>query len=268
MSSSSPLYDVYSSSLRSRRHPQKVSGIKQRIRGSKFNEHFNQAQLFYNSLSPHEKTHLINAFSFELSHCDDPVVYETYTKVLNNIDMDLAKTVAKNVNGVIPDTPARENHGKSTPTLSQAYYAPKKPTIATRRIAILLADGFNHTEVQAVRAALASAKAVNFIIGPRRGKIYAAGQTLGSGDGIVADHHFEGQRSTLFDAIFIPSGAEHVKTLLANGRAVHWVKEAFGHCKAIGAIGEGSLDCHQVVSFSNSECLTSCDVRTTFFGST
>ena len=220
-------------------YPQEVSGMKQRMRGSKFNEHFKQAQLFYNSLSPYEQAHLIDAISFELSHCNDQVVYETYTKVLNNIDFNLAKTVAMRVNGVVPEAPLRENHGKSSPTLSQSYYHPKKPTIASRRVAILVADGFSATEMEAVRAALYSASAVSFIIGPRRGKVYHAGQTVGVGEGVIADHSFEGQRSTLFDAIFIPPGEEHVRTLAATGRAVHWVREAFGHCKAIGAIGEG-----------------------------
>jgi len=27
--------------------------------------------------------------------------------------------------------------------------------------------------------------------------------------------------------------------LMKNGRALHWIKEAFGHCKTIGAIGDG-----------------------------
>ncbi|CAL1696356.1 unnamed protein product [Somion occarium] len=94
-------------------YPQKVSGIKQRLRAPKFQEHYNQAQLFYNSLQPYEKSHLISAISFELSHCDDPVVYETYTQVLNNIDFDLAKQVAINVGGVVPDKSARPNHGES-----------------------------------------------------------------------------------------------------------------------------------------------------------
>ncbi|KAG9314601.1 hypothetical protein JVU11DRAFT_5404 [Chiua virens] len=60
------------------------------------------------------------------------------------------------------------------------------------------------------------------------------------GDGVFADHHFEGQRSTLFDAIYIPSGKEHVRALAKNGRAIHWVREAFGHCKSIAAVGEGT----------------------------
>ncbi|KDR81875.1 hypothetical protein GALMADRAFT_221752 [Galerina marginata CBS 339.88] len=219
-------------------YKQKIVGMKQRTRGAKFQEHFNQAQLFYNSLSPYEKSHLISAISFELSHCDDQRVYETYTKILNNIDYDLAKLVAQNVNGIIPDKPARQNHGKIEPSLSQLQFAPKKPTIATRRIAVLVADGFNKAEVEAVCATLTGEKATTWIIGPRRGKIYAEGQTFGSGDGLFADHHYEGQRSTLFDAIYIPSGSAHTKSLATNGRAVHWIREAFGHCKAIGAIGD------------------------------
>lgn len=215
-----------------------VEGIKKRVRTPKFQEHYNQAQLFYNSLAPHEKSHLIEALSFELDHCDDPAVYEGYTKLLNNIDFELAKTVATNVGGVVPDKPVRANHGKKSASLSQLYYAPKQPTIASRRIAILISDGFNATEVHAVRGALASAGAVNFVIGARRGVIKAG---AGLGESIKADHHFEGQRSTMFDAVFVPSGAEHAKSLASNGRVVHWVREAFGHCKVIGAIGEGEL---------------------------
>jgi len=217
-------------------YPQKVVGMKKRVRGSKFQEHFNQAQLFYNSLTPVEKLHLTSALCFELSHCDDPEIYRRYTEILNQIDFELAKTVAMKINGVVPDAPGRRNHGQSSPQLSQLYYAPKSPIIASRRIAVLVADGFNETEVQGVRAALSSANALTFIVGPRRGKVLPAEE---GGEGLVADHHWEGQRSTLFDAVFIPSGARHVQALSDNGRAVHWVEEAFGHCKAIGAIGEG-----------------------------
>lgn len=149
--------------------------------------------------------------------------------------------MAKNVNGPVPEKPARINHGKKDQSLSQLYYAPKTPTIASRRIAVLITDGFNLTEVEAVRAALGSAKATTWVIGPRRAKIHSEGGNIISGAGMVADHHFESQRSTLFDAIYIPSGAEHAKNLATNGRAVHWIREAFGHCKAIGAIGDGEL---------------------------
>ncbi|KAF6764798.1 catalase [Ephemerocybe angulata] len=218
---------------------EKVIGMKQRVRTPKFQEHYNQAQMFYNSLKPHEKQHIIEAFSFELSHCDDERVYKRYTDLLNEIDFDLAKTVAMKVNGTIPDAPSREKYPKTDETLSQLHFAPKTPTIASRRIAILIADGFNVVEVTAVRAMIAGAKATCWIIGPRRGKIYSAGQSIGIGTGLVADHHFEDQRSTMYDAVYIPSGVEHAKTLKKSGRAIHWIREAFAHCKAIGAIGEG-----------------------------
>ena len=216
-----------------------MAGIKQRIRSAKFQEHFNQAEFFYNSLSPYEKEHLKSAISFELSHCDDKQVYETYTKVLNKISVEMANIVAFKVNGVISEINDREFHGKSTPTLSQVYYAPKTPTIATRRIAILIEDGFNMGEVLAIRAMLSSGKAISYLIGPHRNMVYGANEIIGTGAGLVADHHFEGQRSTMFDAILIPSGEEHSKNLIKNGRVIHWIREAFGHCKIIGAIAEG-----------------------------
>ena len=222
-------------SLRS--YPQKVDGVKQRYRGEKFNEHYNQAQLFYNSLTEYEKAHIVSAISFELSHCDDPVVYESYTKVLNNVDFELTKKVAEKVGGVMPDAPARPNHGKKSASLSQLYYKPKEPTIKSRRIAILLGDGYDLAEVEGLRAAIKAGSATSWVIGPRRGRVYPKG-VKGGDVGVWADHHFEGQRSTMFDAVIVPSG-EHAGTLMKMGRAVHWIREAFGHCKAIGALGEG-----------------------------
>ncbi|KAF8626349.1 hypothetical protein AX15_005006 [Amanita polypyramis BW_CC] len=217
---------------------QKVGGMKQRIRGVKFQEHFNQAELFYNSLTPYEREHLKSAIAFELSHCDDKQVHETYIKILNEISLEMADFVSFKVGGVVSESAERECHKKSSPTLSQAYYAPKSPMIATRRVAILIEDGFNMPEVQTIRTTLASAKVISRLIGPRQGKIFAAGESVGSGEGLVADHHFEGQRSTMFDAVLIPSGEEHANALTKTGRVIHWIREAFGHCKVIGAIGE------------------------------
>ncbi|KAF5392730.1 hypothetical protein D9757_000999 [Collybiopsis confluens] len=228
---------------------QKLAGIKQRIRTPKFQEHFNQAQLFVNSLAPHERAHMIAAFSFELSHCDDPVVYETYTKLLNNIDFDLAKEVAANVGGIVPDKPGRPNNGKKSFGLSQLDFAPQKPTVKSRRVAILLADGVDASGVLVMKAGLKAGGAVPYVIAPRRGNI----STSGGGENVWADHHFDGQRSTMFDAIYIPNGNElYGKTLRANGQLMHWILEAFGHCKTIAGIGEGS----KTIAFTLSHFLT------------
>jgi catalase len=250
----------------SRRFPHKIVGIKQRVRGAKFQEHYNQAQMFYNSMAPHEKAHMVAAFSFELAHCDDPVVYELYTKLLNNVDFELAKQVAINVGGVLPEQPARANPGHKT-RVSQTAFVPEKPTVAGRRIAILVGDGFNLAEVEGLKALILSYSANPYVIGPRRGKVYAAGERVGgAGAHVVTQHHFEDQRSTLFDAIVVPSGA-HAQKLAEIGRAVHWVREAFGHCKAIGAIGEGVLflrDAAQLPGVQYAQDLSSSAVTTSY----
>jgi catalase len=208
--------------------------MKLRTRAPKFQEHFNQTELFYNSLSPVEKKHLTEAISFELDHCDDLVVNKNAILLLNEIDHEVAKAVAINVGGDIPPKPKRDSHKKRAVRISQMEFAPEKPLIKSRRIAILIDDGFEKDAVEGLRAAMKLGSATTFIIGPRRGVISSA-----TGSSVMADHHFEGQRSTLFDALFIAPGSGSAEKLRKNGRVIHWVREAFGHCKTIGALGEG-----------------------------
>ncbi len=220
--------------------PEKVAGMKMRLKTKKFKDHISQAQLFYNSMAPHEKAHITAALAFELDHCDDTIVYERMVERLCDIDLDLAKAVATKVGAPIPTKAGRPNHGKKSPSLSQTSTSiqPEKPTIATRLVAILIADGYDPIAYNGVYATLKTAMAVPFTFGPRRGPVFAAGEDRSSGKGVQPDHHFEGMRSTMFDAVFIPGGS-HVETLKKNGRVVHWVREAFGHLKTIGASGEG-----------------------------
>jgi catalase len=218
-------------------YPEKIVAMKQRLHSTKFGEHFNQAQLFYNSLSEHEKAHLTAALSFELDHCDDPVVYKNLVTRLCDIDLDLAKAVAEKVGALTPTTAGRPNHGRTAKGLSQLEFTPEaqglSATIVSRTVAIIIADGFNREEYEAVKSALLAAGAFPATIGPKRQPVIPAG----AGTGVMPDHHFEGMRSTLFDSLYVPGG-DHVHTLLKQGRVVHWVREAFGHCKPIGATGE------------------------------
>jgi catalase len=47
--------------------------------------------------------------------------------------------------------------------------------------------------------------------------------------------------SVEYDAIFIPGGSESVEALKMQGDALHFVNEAFRHCKPIGATGDGVM---------------------------
>ena len=220
-------------------YPQKVAGMKVRLQSKKFREHFNQAQLFYNSMSAPEKAHITAALAFELDHCDDPIVYNRMAERLTHIDLKLAQSVAELVGAEIPQKEGRPNHGKTSRMLSQMDFPPKKPTIETRMVAILIADGYDPVAYNGIKAALTAAGALPFTIAPRRTPIFAKGEDKSTGKGVTPDHNLEGQRSTMYDSIFIPGGADSIATLRKNGRALHYVREAFGHLKAIGATGEG-----------------------------
>lgn len=218
-------------------YAQKVAGFKARARSSKFKEHFNQAQLFYNSLSEIEKSHVLAAFGFELDHCDEAIVYERLTQRLGEIDQDLAQSVADMVGGKKPEG-GRQNHGKKASGLSQMDYLPSEPIIVSRRIAIIIADGYDKVAFDAMYAAIKAQKALPFVLAPRRSAIFAEGEDPSSAKGVVPDHHLEGQRSTMFDALFVPGGSKSVETLKKTGRAVHYLREAFGHLKTVAATGE------------------------------
>ncbi|KAK4079759.1 hypothetical protein Trihar35433_864 [Trichoderma harzianum] len=248
-------------------YPERVVGIKERAKSAKFKDHFSQAQLFFNSLSEIEKSHMLAAFSFELSHCDEPIVYERLVKRLADIDLGLAQSVGKMVGGAVPDKAGQANHGKKAKGLSQMEYLPDEPIIASRRVGIIVADGYDPIAFNAIYGAIQGAKAVPLVIGTHRSETFADGESQ-SGKGIVPDHHLEGQRSTMFDALFVPGGKQAIETLSKNGRALHYIREAFGHLKAIGATGEGvllvekALQLPTVVTSSDNEAVESYGVVT------
>lgn len=248
-------------------YPERVVGIKERAKSAKFKDHFSQAQLFFNSLSEIEKSHMLAAFSFELSHCDEPIVYERLVKRLADIDLGLAQSVGKMVGGAVPDKAGQANHGKKAKGLSQMEYLPDEPIIASRRIGIIVADGYDPIAFNAIYGAIQGAKAVPLVIGTHRSETFADGESQ-SGKGIVPDHHLEGQRSTMFDALFVPGGKQAIETLSKNGRALHYIREAFGHLKPIGATGEGvllvekALQLPTVVTSSDNEAVESYGVVT------
>lgn len=213
-------------------YPAKSQGVKARQLSDKFKEHFNQAQLFYNSLSDIEKMHVSKAYSFELDHCDDEVVYKRMSERLTFIDLALAQLVAKNVGGDTPTKPSKENHGRKAKGLSQLEFQPSTPTIATRRIAILIADGFDYPAYSAMKEALQKQNAFIFTIGSHRQPV-----TSQTGEKVTPTHHFPGMRSTLFDGTFVPGG-KHIESLSKNGVAKHWITESFAHLKAVAGVNE------------------------------
>jgi len=82
-------------------------------------------------------------------------------------------------------------------------------------IAIIIGEGFNFTEYEAVKDALSPAGAFVFTIEPKRQPIKSS-----TDQGVSPDHHFEGMRSTTLDSFYIPGGS-HVSPLTKHGRVIH-----------------------------------------------
>jgi len=53
------------------------------------------------------------------------------------------------------------------------------------------------------------------------------------------DKTFLNSGSIMYDAVFVPGGARSIAALRGDGLALHFINEAFRHCKAIGAAAEG-----------------------------
>jgi len=108
-----------------------------------------------------------------------------------------------------------------------------KDTIKTRQIAILAADGVDGPSLTSVKAELEAGGAQTKIIAPRGGTISDA-----KGAPVKVDMSFLTAASVLFDAVYIPAGDKSIAALKENADAIHFINEAYRHCKAIAADGE------------------------------
>jgi catalase len=81
--------------FRSYAGPVDVQPDKMRGKGERFADHYTQATLFWNSQTETEKSHIINAFRFELSRVQTPAIRERMISGLLNVAPELAKAVGE-----------------------------------------------------------------------------------------------------------------------------------------------------------------------------
>lgn len=234
---------------------ERIDAQKIRARSASFFDHFSQATLFFNSQTEPEKLHIARALTFELGKLETPAIRERMLGLLAQVDRGLADTVAEGLGLSVPsklDKPLnmsvpggadpRKFQPKrvaqridASPTLSMVDNPNfPKDSIKTRRVAILLADGFDDAAVAEMNKALLTNGAVGKTIAPRLGVVAGA-----NGEEIKADFSFLTASSVLFDAVFIPGGDASVEALKQEPEAGEFVNEAHKHCKAIAATGSG-----------------------------
>jgi catalase len=108
------------------------------------------------------------------------------------------------------------------------------PTIATRKIAMLVADGVDGDHIAIIKAALMAAGATAELVAPTLSPIKAADGTM-----VQPDTTFLIASSVLYDAVFVPGGVQSVAALRGEGSPRHFINEAFVHCKTIAAAADG-----------------------------
>ncbi|CEG28568.1 catalase [Bacillus sp. B-jedd] len=209
-------------------YQEKIDGRKIRARSESFKDHFSQAAMFWNSMSPPEKQHIIEAFSFELGKVMSPSVRQQVVDMFANVSTELAAAFAVNIGAVPPEgnTLAAE---KSSPALSQEN---SKKSPRSRKVGVLIDNGFNGAEVKEILNSLTGKGIIpEFVSGTLNNVVGDDGTEL------PVHHTFLTADPVLFDALYVVGGKD--LTELFHQKASYFINEAFKHFKPIGATLEG-----------------------------
>ncbi|MBS1999851.1 MAG: catalase, partial [Cyanobacteria bacterium SZAS LIN-2] len=231
---------------------EKMSGNKVRDRSESFLDHFSQAKLFYNSQTDVEKQHIIEAFTFELTKVNDVNIRKRMIFVLQKVDAGLAGQVAAGLSIATPVTldgllnllyPEDVDPKQYQPVEKEPPVASSKalsilanhvPSIVGRKVAILVADGFDAKVIKALQDELAKGGASGKLVGIRAGEIVGDDKAKHP-----MDFSLPTVGSVLFDAVFIPGGDKSIEGLSADARTSLFIGETYKHRKAIGGAGGG-----------------------------
>ncbi|AWL06125.1 catalase [Massilia oculi] len=216
-----------------------VSEDKVRGKPELFADHYSQARLFWQSQTPAEQNHIVNAFRFELTRVQTPAVRIRTLALLANVDDTLVARVAEGLGLEVPAplplaTDAPIPSYPPSPSLS-LLSRPGQTGIKGRRVAVLIASGVDDKAVKKQYASLLKDGAVPRMVGNMLGKV-----TARDGDPIDVEISVEAGPSVMYDAVIVPDGAPAVEALAKNAQVLEFLREQYRHGKPILAYGSGS----------------------------
>lgn len=217
-----------------------AESVKERDVPVSFADHFSQARLFWQSMTPVEKQHIILAYTFELSRCYEQAIRERQLLALAQIDPELCAEVATGLGLPAPAATAPLAEPEPSPALSQLGL--EWPTDG-RIVGVVVADEGDLDGVGQLVETIADHGMVALVIGPHGGKL---------SDGTVVQRTFGGGRSVEYDALLVagcPAPAPDalpVRDAKADDpgqpldpRIRLMLEECYRHAKAIGVWGAG-----------------------------
>ncbi|MFF4211856.1 catalase [Streptomyces sp. NPDC001796] len=213
---------------------------KSRTAPASFADHFTQPRMFWLSLSPVEREHLVAAYTFELGKCYEQAVKERGLRVLANIDPELCEQVAAGLGLPAPEATVPIVAVDPSPALSQVG----QTWPLDGRIIGVVTDGATDLDgLRSVRDAVFTAGMVPLVIAPAGGKLDPEGEP------ITVQRSFATARSVEYDAVLLAGapapapdayGARDAKAgepgadSSVDPRVLLMLAEAFRHGKAIG----------------------------------
>ncbi|WP_176696063.1 catalase [Phenylobacterium immobile] len=213
---------------------QPMEETKVRLRSETFADHYSQARLFYRSQTEIEQAHMATALVFELSKCVFEHVRLRVLGNLRNVDESLAQRVADGLAMKLPAKSAAAAEPQDMDLSPALRIVGKYPqTLEGRAVGVLVTDGADGAVVAAVKKAVEAAGGAVKIIAPKIG-----GVKLKGGDLLAVDGQLAGTPSVLFDAVALVLSEAGCAELLGEGAATDFVKNAFGHLKAIAFTAE------------------------------
>jgi catalase len=100
-------------------------------------------------------------------------------------------------------------------------------------VTIIANDGADANAITTMQKAIEGAGGMTKVIALHQGSIKCDGIEL------PAEESYLTAASVLFDAVYLPGGKKSVDALKAEPDILHFISEAYKHCKAIAADDEG-----------------------------
>ncbi len=218
--------------------PAEDSGQKGRIREAAFADHYTQARLFWVSQTSHEQAHIASALVFELSKVEHPHIREAMVGHLRHIDESLAKRVANGLSiDKLPKAPtAALPVVNMEPSPALQLIGKMKDTLEGRTIGILVSSGSDAAPIDRIKKAATSVGATVKTVALKIGEVELADGSL-----VQAEAQLAGTPSVLFDAVVVVLSEAGAKALGKEAAAIDFVRDAFGHLKAIAVDAGGQL---------------------------
>ncbi|MEV7477688.1 catalase [Streptomyces halstedii] len=202
---------------------------KVRDAAASFDDHFSQPRLFWLSMSPVEREHIVAAYTFELGKCYEEAVKERGLKVLARIDGELCARVAAGLGLPAPEPDGPLVDSDPSPALSQvgALWP-----VDGRVVGILVGRDADLDGVREVCGTVRDTGMVPLVIAP------AGGVIGGNGDPVTVQRTYATARSVEFDAVLV-AGAPGDASATPDPRVTVLLDEAYRHGKAIGTWAGG-----------------------------